>query len=121
MPAGDRTGPEGLGPQTGRGLGDCGDVNAPGYRATGFGWRGFGMRRGGGWRGHRGWWQRRYRAAGLHRWLGFGNAPSTPPYTEPVTPQQEIDDLKSQASWLKEQLDAINQRIAGLGQEKPEP
>jgi len=30
MPAGDRTGPEGNGPLTGRGLGDCSDSRLPG-------------------------------------------------------------------------------------------
>ena len=31
MPAGDRTGPRGQGPKTGRGLGFCNDYNKPGY------------------------------------------------------------------------------------------
>ena len=47
MPDGDRTGPTGGGPQTGRGLGYCADNDQPG---RGFG-RGFGRRgRGRGWR-----------------------------------------------------------------------
>ncbi len=49
MPFGDRTGPEGLGPRTGRGLGYCSGYSTPGYtkgvpRGAGYGWRrGFGM------------------------------------------------------------------------------
>lgn len=31
MPSGDRTGPEGTGPRTGRGLGYCNGNNSPGY------------------------------------------------------------------------------------------
>ncbi len=61
MPGGDRTGPLGLGPRTGRGLGYCSGYNRPGFmsRVFGrFGWgrggrgRGFGRGRG---RGRRFW------------------------------------------------------------------
>ena len=49
MPAGDRTGPWGLGPRTGRGLGLCAGFAAPGYayRGPGLGLgRGYGLGRG---------------------------------------------------------------------------
>lgn len=39
MPFGDRTGPEGRGPLTGRGMGLCAGYDAPGYANTGFGFR----------------------------------------------------------------------------------
>ena len=66
MPWGDRTGPLGLGPMTGRGLGYCAGFNTPGFvKGPGFGWgrgwRWFGGR-GRGWgggfrfRGGWGWW-----------------------------------------------------------------
>ena len=45
MPAGDRTGPMGMGPMTGRGAGYCAGYGAPGYVAYAPGWgygRGFG-------------------------------------------------------------------------------
>ena len=45
MPFGDGTGPLGLGPMTGRGLGYCTGHGRPGYMIPGFGWgrgRGFG-------------------------------------------------------------------------------
>jgi hypothetical protein len=49
MPAGDRTGPWGMGPRTGRGFGYCSGFQAPGFMLSGpglgFG-RGFGSRRG---------------------------------------------------------------------------
>ena len=62
MPWGDRTGPLGLGPRTGRGLGFCSGFSSPGFTKAkgpgwgfGRGWWGFGR----GWgRGFgRGWWR----------------------------------------------------------------
>jgi hypothetical protein len=42
MPSGDRTGPMGQGPRTGRGLGYCSGSNVPGFMNSGFG-RSFGV------------------------------------------------------------------------------
>jgi len=42
MPGGDRTGPLGFGPMTGRALGYCAGYNTPGYANPRFG-RGFGL------------------------------------------------------------------------------
>ncbi len=53
MPRGDRTGPNGFGPRTGRGLGYCNGYSTPGYitdGGIGLG-RGYGGGRGGGRRG----------------------------------------------------------------------
>ena len=53
MPQGDRTGPNGQGPMTGRGMGFCSGSNTPGYMNSGFGrgmGRGFGRGRGFGFR-----------------------------------------------------------------------
>jgi len=66
MPWGDRTGPLGLGPMTGRGLGYCAGFNTPGFvKGPGFGW-GRGWGRGFGW--GRGWRWFRGRGRG---WGGF--------------------------------------------------
>ncbi|MFP4258585.1 MAG: DUF5320 domain-containing protein, partial [Desulfovermiculus sp.] len=51
MPGGDRTGPMGMGPMTGRGAGFCAGMNQPGALTAGFGrgrgfGRGFGRGRG---------------------------------------------------------------------------
>ncbi|NMC44151.1 MAG: DUF5320 domain-containing protein, partial [candidate division Zixibacteria bacterium] len=73
MPRGDRTGPAGMGPMTGRGLGYCAGFGMPGYMnpapGRGFG-MGFGRGRGfgGGGRGWRHW----YYATGLPGWMRFG-------------------------------------------------
>ena len=67
MPGGDRTGPEGRGPRTGRGAGYCIGNEEPGYmdpgprRGAGFGF-GFGRGRGAGWG-----WRERGRGRGLGR------------------------------------------------------
>ncbi len=42
MPGGDRTGPLGLGPRTGRGMGYCSGYNRPGFMNRWFGRFGFG-------------------------------------------------------------------------------
>lgn len=66
MPAGDRTGPAGQGPRTGRGLGYCSGAGAPGW-VSGVG-RGLGAAFGVGFRGGRG----RGPGRGLGRGGGFG-------------------------------------------------
>ena len=130
MPAGDGTGPAGMGPMTGRGAGYCAGHGTPGY-ANPMPGRGFGMRWGrgrawgGGWGRGRGW-RHQYYATGMPGWARYGYAPAwgAPPaaaygaYAAPPTPEQETEFLKAQAEGLKEQLDAISQRIAALEQEK---
>jgi len=109
MPRGDRTGPMGLGPMTGRGAGYCAGYDVPGY-ANPVPGRGFGM--GGGWgRGYR--WRHWFYATGRPGWMRFG----APPAWTPPTREQEAASLKAQADWLKDQLDAITQRLSELDQE----
>ncbi|MEJ2596728.1 MAG: DUF5320 domain-containing protein [Anaerolineales bacterium] len=110
MPGGDRTGPQGLGPMTGRGAGYCGGYDRPGFASPvpGYGRR-FGGRFGG-WGGGRGW-RHWYHATGLPAW-------ARPEYPVPVqTTEQELTGLKNEAEWLKGQLEAINQRIQALEKE----
>jgi hypothetical protein len=98
MPRGDRTGPMGAGPRTGRGMGDCNGSERAGFilpAQVGRGWLGF--RRGGGGRG----WRNRFFATGI-------------PGRAAITPEQETADLNAQANWLKSQLDAIQKRIEEL-------
>lgn len=40
------------------------------------------------------------------------------PYAAPPTREQEVEVLRDQAEWLKEQLEAIGKRIAELEQEQ---
>lgn len=130
MPAGDGTGPRGMGPMTGRGAGYCAGYGVPGYAnpVPGYGF-GMGRGRGGGWGG--GWgrgrgWRNMYYATGLPGWARYGYAPAwgAPPavpygpYGAPPTPEQEAELLRTQAEWLQQQLDAISQRITELEQEE---
>ena len=108
MPAGDRTGPSGRGPMTGRGIGYCGGSGAPGFASRfasrfGGGW-GWGRGRGGGWR----WWHRR-----------FASPPfaAPPAYAAPPTREEEVGALKAEAERLKSQLEVIGKRVEELEQE----
>jgi len=102
MPGGDRTGPMGFGPMTGRRAGYCAGYDLPGFAnpVPGYGMR-FGGRFGG-WGGGHGW-RHWYYATGIPGW-------ARPGYVSP-TREQELAGLKSEAEILKSQLDAINRRI----------
>ncbi|NLG28189.1 MAG: DUF5320 domain-containing protein [Chloroflexi bacterium] len=123
MPGGDRTGPRGLGPMTGRGAGYCAGYKTPGY-ANPWGGRFFGRGAFGGGRGHRHW----FYATGQPRWARFGygaaypgwNMPpagafwGAPPAAPAWTPEQEAAALKEQAEMLGGELEAIQKRLAEL-------
>jgi len=105
MPAGDRTGPEGMGPRTGRGAGYCSGYDTPGYMNSAFG-RGF---RG---RGAFGRGFRRLHRFPMHMgWRGYGYYPGAYPPPAPMTAEQEQEALKAEESWLQEQLDAVRGRM----------
>ncbi len=142
MPAGDGTGPMGMGPMTGRAAGYCAGYGAPGFanpafgRGLGLGWgrgRGYGLGRG--WRGGGRGWRHWYYATGLPGWMRFGYTPAWgapapyagyappaaaygSPYAPPMTGEQEVTMLKDQAQYLKEALDDIVQRIEELEREE---
>jgi hypothetical protein len=117
MPGGDRTGPAGFGPMTGRGAGFCAGYSVPGFTNSGWGrgrggggWgRGGG---GGGWR-HRHW----YYATGVPGWqrafAGWpGYATPFPAGFGPITTkEQELEALKNQAKYLEQALDELRNRI----------
>jgi len=108
MPGGDRTGPSGFGPGTGRAAGYCARYPAIGYMNPILG-RGFG--RGGG-RGRR----NRYYATGLTGWqrAAYG-MPYAVPYAAPYPPadarDQELAALKRQAEYLEDAMNSIKKRI----------
>jgi hypothetical protein len=96
---------------TGRGAGYCAGFSTAGYPDAGYpapGYWGFGPRFGFGWGcgWGRGWRHRAY-APRWPRRRGF-------PAYAPPTREQEADILASQAEWLQEQLDEINERLAEL-------
>ena len=121
MPFGDRTGPAGLGPMTGRGAGYCAGYGMPGYANPMYGRGGF---RG---RGFRHW----YYATGLPGWQraaywmpgGHPAAYGAPPYPYPaaaVPPEHELQQLKDQAQHLEKALEEIHRRITDLEKEEQE-
>lgn len=101
MPFGDRTGPWGFGPRTGRGLGFCNGFPVPGFLNRAFG---FGFGRG--------------RGRGLGRWPMFGNwAPGWWGFPfQGIAPAQgamapDLEVLKQQAEMLEQQLQAVRDQI----------
>ena len=102
MPRGDRTGPQGAGSRTGRGLGYCSGYEMPGYTdpafGTGFGW---GRSRGGGF----GW---------RHRFFETGLPGRGYPRYMPPTKEETLSTLKAEADWLKNQLENIHKHIDEL-------
>jgi len=109
MPRGDRTGPMGQGPVTGKGLGYCSGYESPGF-AKGFGMgRGFGRGRSFG------------RGYGFSRGYGYGV-----PYTayeqgffprSSYSKEDEIQILKEQAESLKRTQKDIEKRLSQLEKE----
>jgi hypothetical protein len=98
MPGRDRTGPLGAGPRTGRGMGYCAGYDQTGFANQAVGFKGgFGI---GNWGAGHGW-RHRFFATGVPGWVAS-------------TPEQETNNLKAQATLLKEQLDAIQKRIDEL-------
>lgn len=105
MPGGDRTGPTGMGPMTGRGLGVCGDVQG---RGVGIG-RGVGFGFGGG-RGRGRGLRNRFWATGLTGWQR-AEAAAAP---APVTKEQELAALADQVAQFESALTEIRARIDEL-------
>ncbi|HRW95319.1 MAG TPA: DUF5320 domain-containing protein [Bacteroidales bacterium] len=110
MPRGDRTGPMGQGPVTGRQLGYCSGYESPGYT------KGFGMGRGSGRGRGLGWGMGRGYGRGFGRGAGYGQGyefSSWPSYSK----ENEIRVLKDQAESLKRAQQDIEKRLSELEKE----
>jgi len=123
MPWGDRTGPMGMGPMTGRAAGFCANCDLPGYMNAGAGnWygyrqgfghgygRGFGAGRGRGWRN-------RFYATGVPGWDRWGVNPYYGGFVPPPAVIHKEDELKiltQQAAEMKSVLDDIQNRMDEL-------
>jgi hypothetical protein len=124
MPRGDRTGPLGFGPMTGRAAGYCAGFGMPGFvnpapglaMGARFGRGGRFWGRGGG----RGWRNMFYATGltGMQRaamgWPAFGwgfyGAPASPAPTK----EQQAQMFKAQAEFLEEQLDSVKKSMEEL-------
>ncbi|MBN2381810.1 DUF5320 domain-containing protein [bacterium] len=123
MPGGDRTGPWGMGPLTGRGMGYCAGYPVPGY-ANVAGRGGFGARGGrGGFGGYGGGgrgFRNRFYATGIPGWMAYGASPWAP--TAPVyNPASEYEHLSQQAEMLQKTLSDIQSRLDELNETKDKP
>ena len=113
MPTGDRTGPQGLGPRTGRGEGYCAGHSVPGYmNPRGGGLFGFGRRWGrgreyGGGRGFGSGWR------GAYPYV-YGTPYYGPAYDPEPTAKEEMGILKEESELLKQQLQDVQDRINTL-------
>lgn len=96
MPRGDRRGPEGFGPRTGRGLGFCNGYESPGYTRGGGRGAGRGMGRGRGFAmgGGRGW--------------GFNNDYYA---ARPVSDEEYKKILKEEHEALKHRMDELEKEM----------
>lgn len=123
MPGGDRTGPAGRGPMSGRAAGFCAGYAVPGY--MNMEWRGYGQ--GGGWgrgggRGRgRGFRHRHmYHATGVPGWQRGYIYPEPLPYPEfngPVpamTREQTLEMMKRQAGDMERALSELQNRITEM-------
>lgn len=105
MPRGDRTGPDGMGPRTGRGMGYCAGYDSPGFTkgvsrgGAGFG-RGFGRGR-----GFRFWRQ----PTPVQPQPFYG-------YSEPVTLTKEEQKkiLEEERKAIQEELKTLEEKIKEL-------
>lgn len=108
MPLGDRTGPSGLGPRSGRGAGYCSGSPGPRFRNPAYGsWGGHGRRH---WfyaTGLTGWQRACCGWPAWARWAGW------PSFGAP-TQEEELEALKNQASCLEKALERIRSRIDEL-------
>lgn len=117
---GDRTGPMGQGPMTGRGAGYCAGYDRPGYanpvsgRRVGFGRGWFGRGRG---------WRNWYRATGLPGWqraqMGYpawGGWGYYPPAYPPVQPtvKEEKEMIKEEREMIQGEMDALKEQMKAL-------
>lgn len=107
MPFGDRTGPMGLGPMTGRAAGLCAGNPVPGYMNP-VGGRGF-------WSGGRPWRSPFYAAGSPYLPYG-GVSPYGLPFASGITNKREADMLKGQVEYLQNTLEQINKRLVELEQ-----
>ncbi|KXS47070.1 MAG: hypothetical protein AWU58_41 [Methanohalophilus sp. T328-1] len=104
MPGGDRTGPRGMGPMTGKGAGYCTGYDIPGWQNR--------LVRGNSFRGGF------YRFGGpFKRGMGYyrGGPIATPP--QPVSPQSELEALEREKDLLSQRIEQLKTQLSGKGSE----
>ncbi len=107
MPSRDRTGPTGLGPMTGRGLGQCNDNSRSG-NLNNFQRQGMGFRQGFRGRGRGGF--------GFGQTSFFGSRYRNS--FQPPTVKEEKEIMTENLKALKEEMSAVEKRIEELSKQK---
>ena len=96
MPGEDRTGPRGMGPRTGRGMGFCSGYNNPGFGRRAFG-RGWGM--------------------GKRMWNQFSYPTQNPTAEqEKQMLEEELKQLDQEETALKSEKESLKKRLEELNQ-----
>ncbi|MDH5690036.1 MAG: DUF5320 domain-containing protein [Candidatus Bathyarchaeota archaeon] len=116
MPRGDRTGPWGAGPMTGRAAGHCAGYSVPGFMnpigGYGRGWgreRGRGFGRGWGRGFGRGWYVYPPPAVGQPAY-----PQAYPPVAQPQSPKQEVAALENYQKALEAEKADLEQEMGGV-------
>jgi hypothetical protein len=125
MPRGDRTGPQGMGPRTGRAMGYCSGYDAPGYMNPGpggggrFAGGGLGMARGRG-RAMPGYGMGMAWGRGGGRNAGYGYYPPYPEAAPPVafSAEEERTYIEGTITALKSRIEAMEKRLSELSEDK---
>ncbi len=94
MPRGDGTGPNGMGPRTGRGLGYCNGYDNPGFNK--------GMPRGG---------------AGFGRGFRARRFWNEPTYPQRITKEEEKRMLEDEKKYIENELNDIKKRLDEIKKE----
>ncbi|MCF7936520.1 MAG: DUF5320 domain-containing protein [Synergistales bacterium] len=120
MPGGDRTGPAGYGPMTGRAAGYCAGNGAPGFTNPwgGRGFRGGGRGPGWGWGGGPRWGMRWGAPAGPAPAPGPYAYGGYPPQPQPPSAQDERAMLQQELKAMQQQMDAVQKRLEELDTEE---
>jgi hypothetical protein len=119
MPGGDRTGPLGMGPMSGRAAGLCAGNPVAGYMNPARGWGGWPFG-GQGWfgRGRGRGFRNRFYATGLTGWQragGWARGAYASPFAPPeMSPAQELSALRNEATYMEDTLKKMRERIAEL-------
>jgi hypothetical protein len=112
MPRGDRTGPVGEGPRTGRQIGYCTGHESPGFVNMKRNWRGPG--RGSGQRF--GWGFGRGPAGSLGGGYGLGYRYGHGRINEGIPDVSEKTLIENEIRILKDQVSSLEDRLSGLGE-----
>ncbi len=108
MPGGDRTGPRGMGPRTGRAAGFCRGFGAPGSFNRSSDLDSRGGNRGGGRR------NRFFQSGGPGGWSNQGGGAAGMGFAPNVGQEDRVETLRAQAMQMEKTLDMMKQRIRQL-------